>query len=120
MRDSKEERLMMLKLYLDTRRGVGHTYAQVKGIENIPNTVVVVTHPHEARHIENLARKRIKYITWDNLDLTLLRGQDVPLVVDNHALSQIIGDALDLLRQARQDNYVLIDEIRSLRNERSM
>jgi hypothetical protein len=119
--DSKEERLILLKTYLDTRRGVGHTLARVKGLNEMPNAIVLVSSPNEGRHIENMARQRLRTFTWDNHDLfKTLMGSDRPLVIDNGALSAILKDALDLLRQARQENYVLVDEIQSLRKERSM
>ena len=119
--DHKEERLILLKTYLDTRRGVGHTLARVKGLNEMPGAMVLVSSPNEGKNIENLARQRLRTFTWDNAEMfKTLMGSDSPLVIDNGALSEILRDALDLLRQARQENYVLIDEIRSLRKERSM
>ena len=114
----KEQKLLMLKLYFDTRRQEGHTLAMVKGAENIQATVIV-REPFHSDYIERMAnRKRwIRYVSWDRFDLHGLRG---PLVIDNAAMSEILGDALDLLREARKENHLLRDEVKTLKEERSM
>ncbi len=109
----KEQKLLMLKLYFDTRRHEGHTLAMVKGTENIQATVIV-REPFHSDYIERMSnRKRwVRYVSWERFDLHGLRG---PLVIDNAAMTAILEDALDLLRNARAENYLLRDEIKTLK-----
>jgi len=112
---NKEERLQILKLYFDTRRQAGHTYTMLQGAANMDSLIMVRSKVH-AHHLQQMAMKKLATIAWDEFNIDELLNSIVPLIIDASALSEILGDALDLLRQERSKNYQLLDEIRVLRH----
>ncbi len=98
----KVEKIALLKTYFDTRRGRGHTFAMVNGVANTENVTVIVHSQNYGKDIQRMCQKRINLVSWDNLDK--LRGSNNALVIDNAAMSQILGDALEMLRELRAEN----------------
>ena len=106
----KAEKIVLLKTYLDTRRGRGHTFAMVNGVANTENVTVIVHNQSYGKDIQRMCQKRINLVSWDDLDK--LRGSNNALVIDNAAMSQILGDALEMLRELRAENSLLKAGIR--------
>ena len=100
-----DEKLAVLKMYFDTRRGRGHTHAMVEGAANVENVSVLVHSMRYGKDIERLCGKKITIITWESLEG--LCGSNNALVIDNSAMSQILGDALEELRKLRSENSIL-------------
>ena len=67
-------------------RGVGHTTVMRQGSDNIDCVVVA----HDARWGKEIAKR---YVTLDTLER--LRGLNLPVFVDNHALILLFGGAID-------------------------
>jgi len=99
----KAEKIALLKTYFDTRRG--HTFAMVNGIANTENVLVLVHSQNYGKDIQRMCQKKITFVSWDNLDR--LKGSNNALVIDNAAMSQILGDALEMLRELRAENSLL-------------
>ena len=106
----KAEKIALLKTYLDTRRGRGHTFAMVNGVANTENVTVIVHNQNYGKDIQRMCQKRINLVSWD--DLYKLRGSNNALVIDNAAMSKILGDALEMLRELRAENSLLKAGIR--------
>jgi hypothetical protein len=107
---NKDEKIALLKTYFDTRRGRGHTFAMVNGVANTENVTVVVHNLNYGKDIQRMCQKKINLVSWDNLEG--LRNSNNALVIDNAAISQILGDALDMLRDLRAENSRLRDKLR--------
>jgi len=109
----KIRKIEAIKDYFETRRGCGHTFAMVNGVLNT-YCVTVVVHNHSfGKVLQRMCQREVDFVTWDNLDK--LHGSNNALVIDNEAMFQILGDALELIRQLRGENSRLKAGILSAR-----
>ena len=103
-----EEKMTLLKLYFDNRRGVGHTLALVRGIAN-SDAMVMGQNMDDLRHVSRLSQKIfVPAVAWEDdrfVDLIALQGR--PLVVTETALIGIMSDAMKELQQARSEIHIL-------------
>jgi hypothetical protein len=101
------ERLAILKTYFDTRRGCGHTFAMMNGVVNTdPSPVILVHSASYAQDLQKFSPKRmLRTVSWDGLER--LKGLNSALVIDNAAMSNILGDALEEIRKLRAENSLL-------------
>jgi hypothetical protein len=119
MNKRTEEKLTLLRLYFTSRRGVGHTSALVKGIANTERLLVLASDISEIRYIARMAQRMlIPPVTWENFPDGMY-GESRPLVITEQALVQILGDALEELKQSRAENYILKDMLRASYNWRN-
>jgi len=101
------EKLNWLKLYFDTRRGLGHTYTMINGVKNnVDKCAVLVRNQSEAKYMFDMAGKGFRTFSWDG-DFDRIRGLRFALVIDNNAMISILEDALDEIRKLRADNTAL-------------
>lgn len=105
----KLERIALLKAYLETRRGRGHTFAMVHGVANTENVTVIACNQSHVKHIQGMCQKKINFVPWNNLEG--LRGSDNAIAIDNAAMAQILGDALEAVREMRAENSRLVAEL---------
>lgn len=104
-------KISWLRAYIDTRRGVGHTFTMVNGVRNndVGAVVLVVSQTH-ANQFKKECPKETRFVAWDDLDK--IKGLSKPLAVDNFTLSQILGDVLDAFNQLREENEQLKWELK--------
>lgn len=105
----KLEIIHTIKMYLNLR-GVGHTYSMVNGAKN-NDTIVIVNHSQQEKYISDMAGKKIKCIPLDQVSYKL-RGQRLPLAIDNFALSTLLEYIIDIIHDFREENNLLKSEIR--------
>lgn len=84
------ERLLAVVDYWNSNRQVGHTSLMVNGLSDT-KAILVVTTMHEADRFRGPLGLRV--ITIHQLPESI-KGQELPLVVDHHAMSVMIRDAL--------------------------
>lgn len=106
------ERLAALADYWESNRQVGHTSATMLGARNVPDTIVVVANDMNRQIVECVGihgdqPKRQKTITIARLSHETLAGQRAPLVVDHHAMTVMIRDALREIQNLRRADHVL-------------
>lgn len=104
----KEEKLVLLKAYYDTRRGVGHTTVMMKGVVGSQHAIVLAHTARYAEDLRNIYGRETQIVTWDALDRLL--GRRDALVIDNAAMITILGDALEVMRKLRSENSILRSE----------
>jgi hypothetical protein len=100
----KEERIKTLEEVMDNleksklvqilryafSRGCGHTYAQLKGVENTPNAILVVANEQQGLSTGLPREKQISI----NADVSFFRGRRHPVVIDHYALSTMVEEIL--------------------------
>ena len=79
------------------RRGSGHTYAQVKGVENVSNAVFIVANENQKKSI-GLPKER--QISISSANERFFAGRRHPVVIDHHALAVMFEEIIKSL----QDN----------------
>lgn len=71
--------------FYSSNRGSGHTYAAVKGIENVPNSVLLVAHEDQK---QNTGLSREKQISVGGREIAL-NGRRFAVVPDHFALQTL-------------------------------
>ena len=113
-----EEKILLLKVYYETRRGVGHTSALVNGIANT-DPIVLGRDLDDLRNTSRMAGKVLyPSVSWVTFPKGMY-GQNRPLVVTETALVQILGEVLEELKQSRAENYILKEMLRAAYNWRN-
>ena len=97
------ERLLFLADYWDSNRQAGHTSAMMLGARNVPDVVVVVAMQAARQAVLGVGCDRSAgppaIRTETPATLNRLSGQHAPLVVDHYAMSRMIREAVDEMRQ---------------------
>lgn len=104
MKTNIKEKLTFLAHYFIINRGVGHTKTMLEGVNNNPTAMVVVNSRSAAKRlgIQNA-------VTLD--DLGAMRGLNIPVVLDNHALFELLSDAAKHIEQLERENTSLLRQI---------
>lgn len=91
-----ESHLLEIIGYLDLTRQVGHTTAVLEGANN--GKCIVLTHNQKfADHInKNTPATALSYKSKS------LRGRRTPIVFDNAAIRDLLGDSLNLIEQLKE------------------
>lgn len=91
--------------YLDNTRQVGHTTAVLEGANN--GKCIVLTHNQKfANHINShTAATALSYKSKG------LRGRRKPIVFDNAAIRDLLGDSLNLIEQLKESIEMRNEEI---------
>lgn len=108
---NKIEIINTIKTYLDTRRGVGHTYSLVNGVKN-SDTIVLVRHRQNEKEINQMAGKKVNCISLEQVPYQL-RGYNKPLAIDNFALSELLGFTFDIIHEYQEETNLLRSQIRN-------
>lgn len=116
-RHEKLETINTIKMYLNLR-GVGHTYSMIHGVKN-NDTLVIVAHRQNEQEICRMAEKKIKCISLDEVNYKL-RGQRLPLAIDNYALQHLLGYVFDIMEDLNAENNELKSEIREYKNRQPL
>lgn len=75
-------------------RGAGHTYAEVKGVENVPNAILVVGTAEQAASLENEVEGmhgKVLHLTARPL---FMGGRRHPIVIDHHVIAEQLKDLI--------------------------
>lgn len=104
----KEEVINTIKMYLGLR-GVGHTYTMVNGVKTV-DAIVLVAHKQDEKYINSMAGRKVDCVSLDAVHR--LRGNRKPLVVDNHALSILLGWVFDIVLEYQKETNRLRSQIR--------
>jgi hypothetical protein len=100
------DKLLFLASYWDKNRQVGHTTAILNGVRDTPDSVVITATEHEHKMMQSVGLRKstpthilphVITVSIDRLD-SLMR-QNGPLVVDHHAMSVMIKDAVREMRR---------------------
>ena len=83
------EVLQTIDAYYQTSRQVGHTTLMKRGISNYEHRKLVMV--HNMSYGRDLRVRNNELVTPNSLDR--LRGNDLPLVIDNGVLSEIFREA---------------------------
>jgi len=84
--------LQELVQYYDGTRGVGHTSAVIAGAENVEQCMVIASNVESLRRLA--APGLFKVMTLAELRNGKMRGHDCPMVLDNHALTELARGSL--------------------------
>ena len=76
-------------------RGAGHTYAEVKGVENVKNAVLIVANEQQKRST-GLPDKQVISINSTSKG-TILSGRRIPIVIDHYALQVMFDEIIQQL-----------------------
>lgn len=111
-----EEKILLLKIYYETRRQVGHTSALVKGIMNT-DPIVLGRDADDLRNASRMAQKVLyPSVSWETFPDGMY-GQNRPLVITETALVQILGEVLVELKQARAETFILKEMLHAYHQE---
>lgn len=91
MRDIKTT-LQELVRYYDGARGVGHTSAVITGAENVDECVVIAADVQSLRRLAEPGLFRV--MTLSELRDGKMLGRACPMVLDNHALTELARGSL--------------------------
>lgn len=98
--------LTELILYYNLNRGVGHTSAVIAGAENVSDCLVVAANIQDLRRLAE--GDMFKVMTLAELGNGKMLGRTCPMVLDNHALTE-------LARQSLLEISRLEDKIREMK-----
>jgi hypothetical protein len=84
----KQSQLAELIRFYMSNRGSGHTYASVKGVENVQGAYLLVADEHQK---QNTGLPREKQIALSGREIQL-GGRRCAIVVDHYALQQMFTD----------------------------
>lgn len=104
-------------MYLNLR-GVGHTYTMIHGVKN-NDALVIVAHHQNEQEVCRMAEKKIKCVALDEVNYKL-RGNRLPLAIDNFALQHLLGYVFDVIQDIQAENNELKSEIREYKNRRPL
>lgn len=101
------DRLLLLADYWDRTRQVGHTSVMMNGVLSTRDCIVIAANRMEGRAVEEAGRlaageaRRLKnMITVNDLTSRRLAGHNAPLIVDHHAMSIMIRNAVAEMKLA--------------------
>jgi hypothetical protein len=100
--------LTELVRYYDSNRGVGHTAAMLTGAQNMGECLVVAANQADVAHLWKGPDTSFVVVSLSNLELGDARGHKFPMVLDNHALTE-------LARQSLGEISRLEDKIREMK-----
>jgi hypothetical protein len=112
------EKLALLKMYFDTRRGAGHTRAMIQGAINAKD-VIILSHNHRYGHDLQRGCRHARIISWED-GLGDLKGRGGPLVIDNAAMAVVLGDVLDMLKELQVENALIKRQLRIMERAKEM
>ncbi len=84
--------------YLHSRRGVGHTNLVLNGVKNTQNSLLVVASEQDKRLFD---RQPVNTVSLSEFEQGRMRGMDKAIVLDNHALTVLLGDLLGTIAALR-------------------
>jgi hypothetical protein len=116
-KSDKLEIINTIMMYLNWR-GIGHTYTMVNGVKN-NESIVITNHHQDEAYISQMAGKKIKCIPLDRVR-EQLRGNRLPLAIDNFALSHLLSYVFDIIRDYQEENDELKSEIREYQNRKPL
>jgi len=107
-----------LNAYYLTTRQAGHTTLMKRGISNYERKKLVMV--HNMSYGRDLRIPKNEIVTLNSLDR--LRGNDLPLVIDNSTLTTIFRESLSEYTRLEKErnvyrdaNHLLQDDIRKMR-----
>jgi hypothetical protein len=106
------DKLDQLLYYFTSRRRVGHTKAMLCGVANTEKITVMVANEVDKRYVWNYA-PNAQFVTWEHPNLL---GKNDPLVLDNHALTNLIQDVLSIIGRLEKENEGLRKELKEGRS----
>jgi hypothetical protein len=109
----KSERLLILLTYLRSRKAVGHTQAMIKGVANSDNVIVLASHEQFGYEVSRQCGKKVDCVSWNNVEVGLF-GKKSPIAIDNSAMLEILEDALEVIRDLRQENSRLNSTVKNI------
>lgn len=87
-----KEKLLDLKTYYETTRQVGHTTKMINGAKS--GKCLVLTHNMQMeKHIKNMCKNK-EMIIVSLKSRNFIRGFNLPLLIDNAAMYELICDTL--------------------------
>ena len=100
----------MLSHYSRNRQS-GHTIATLFGATKVPSKVVI--HGTDMKTIlDKAAGEPVATITLTEIERGYLAGSTSPLVFDNFALQQVLGDLVGTIASLRKDNEAMQTKIK--------
>jgi hypothetical protein len=116
-KSDKLETIHTIMMYLNFR-GIGHTYSMVNGVKN-NDSIVITNHYQDEAYINRMAEKKIKCIPLDRVR-EQLRGNRLPLAIDNFALSTLLSYVFDIIKDYQEENNELKSELREYQNRKPL
>ena len=104
--------LETLNAYYETTRQVGHTTLMKRGISNYERKKLVMV--HNMSYGRDLRIPKNEIVTLNSLDR--LRGNDLPLAIDNGTLTTIFTMSLDRFTQFEEEIKRVIMERERMRS----
>jgi hypothetical protein len=108
--------------YYMANRQAGHTYTLLNGaVNNDEPVIVIVGNANSRRLFDGVLKKKDRVITLEQISGTgALRGYSYPMVIDNHAMSNLCSESLHEIENLEAQNTALkkaMDEVLKV-NER--
>jgi hypothetical protein len=80
--------------FFESNRGSGHTYAEVKGVENVNGAFLIVADEHQKQNTGLAGDKQLSLSSRE----IILGGRRCAIVVDHFALQKMFHDIINLLQ----------------------
>lgn len=108
------EKLNRIKTYYDVTRQVGHSVGMVNGVKDTEKCIVLMHQMCMREPIERVLNKRSpKNVTFQTINSPyFLVGSRLPLFVDNAALWQLCGEAVEEIDRLTSENTKLKHKLR--------